>query len=433
MSQLFISNVLSFEANAKETTYTVYVITSSGNVEPAVFSSKSKAVDFARDFTDDDSQVFIYKSKCIKVLDSPLYREYSSHGLDILADAAAAAHSCEDHGLIDYQSNDDEDYDPKKDNTVIGDPSLDGLSFETYGRGYLLTPSEDCDFYGEPYLLNGWWNDSANGWFFKNEFYDELVENGAVYMDTSGISHKTNITTSSPLRKNQTVHGSSKNKSKDDLSTVDLSGFTITRYGKGYIVTGSKSNPHMKAKSPYLVGKLGWWNDNANGWFFQKGMLKDLRRAGATMIKTEQLISQDINLTGMTIVDYGKGHVVTGPVSHKLMRSKSPYLVGKLGWWNKSANGWFFQSKYIADLERLGAVREGTIVVDDSEGDYVCDDSQFGVAPTFERYGKGWMLYADSKYNFNKLGKYFEGGFWMPQQNGWFYKNDAKISFLSKY
>ena len=431
MSQLFLSTVLSFEANTKETTYTVYVITSAGTVEPAVFSSKSKAVDFARDFTDDDSQVYIYKSKCIKVFDSPLYQDYSSQGLDILADAAAA-HSCEDHGLVDYQSNDDDDYDPDMD-AEMSDQSLDGLRFETYGRGYLLTPSEDCDFYGEPYLLNGWWNDSANGWFFKKEFYDELVENGAVFMDTSETSHvSSNVTNPSPLRKSQTIRVSSK-KSHGNLSNVDLSGFTITRYGKGYIVTGPKNHSQMKAKSPYLVGKLGWWNNNATGWFFQQGMLKDLRRAGATMMKTEQLISEDINLTGMTIVDYGKGHVVTGPASHKLMRSKRPYLVGKLGWWNKSANGWFFQTKYLADLERLGAVREGTIVVDDSEDDYVCDDSQFDESPTFERYGKGWILYADSKYNYKQLGKYFEGGFWMPKQNGWFYKNDAKISFLSKY
>ena len=46
MSQLFISNATAFEAYSKETTYTVYVITK-WYVEPAVFSSKSKATDFA--------------------------------------------------------------------------------------------------------------------------------------------------------------------------------------------------------------------------------------------------------------------------------------------------------------------------------------------------------------------------------------------------
>lgn len=405
MSQLFLSNATAFEAYSKETSYTVYVITKYGSVEPATFSSKTKAIDFARDFTDEDSQVYIYKTKCIKVFDSPLFKDMlDSHllnpaanpapttksSLDILANVASHA-----RGLVDYNSSDDEDYVPDDDNNREShdDVSLNGLEFKTYGRGYLLIPSDDCEFYGEPYLLSGWWNDSANGWFFKREFYDELINHGALFLDTSGTSHASNVNTPSPLRKSQTFSMSKKSKSSvesdTDLPDVDLSGFAILRYGKGYLLTAPKNHPSMKAKTKYLVGNLGWWNSNANGWFFRKGTLKDLRAAGAKMIKDEPLIKEKIDLTGMTIVDYGLGYVVTGPESNKHMRAKKSYLVGKLGWWNTTANGWFFQTKYLADLERFGAVREGTIVIDDtSENEYICEDSQFDSVPTFEKYGK---------------------------------------------
>ena len=130
-----------------------------------------------------------------------------------------------------------------------------------------------------------------------------------------------------------------------------------------------------------------WWNSNANGWFFRKGMLKDLRATGAKMIKDEPLIKETIDLTGMTIVEYGQGYVVAGSESNKHMRAKKPYLVESLdAGTQRQMVG--FQTKYPADLERFGAVREGTIVMEIYD-DYVCDDSQFDSVPTFEKYGKG--------------------------------------------
>ena len=47
---------------------------------------------------------------------------------------------------------------------------LEGYIIEEYGRGYLLTCEDTHKDYGTKYYHGGWWNTSANGWFFKKEF-----------------------------------------------------------------------------------------------------------------------------------------------------------------------------------------------------------------------------------------------------------------------
>ena len=72
----------------------------------------------------------------------------------------------------DEASDDDEEY--------AGDENLEGFFYHRYGKGYLLTCSEDHESFGEPYFLEGWWNDSAQGWFFKAEYKPLLKQRGAV-------------------------------------------------------------------------------------------------------------------------------------------------------------------------------------------------------------------------------------------------------------
>ena len=82
--------------------------------------------------------------------------------------------------------NEHEDY--VSDEHEDGDISLEGMFIRAYGKGYLLVPTSDCEFFGQKYFLDGWWMPSQKGWFFKAEFLDTLTNLGAMYVTKSGKS-----------------------------------------------------------------------------------------------------------------------------------------------------------------------------------------------------------------------------------------------------
>ena len=47
-----------------------------------------------------------------------------------------------------------------------------------------------------------------------------------------------------------------------------------------------------------------------------------------------------------------------------------------------------------------------------------------------EKYGRGYLLHT-SKHDSRWGQKYFLNGWWMPSQNAWFFKNDAKKTLTS--
>ena len=68
------------------------------------------------------------------------------------------------------------------------DVTLDSMEFAKYGKGYLLQCNKNDPRWGEKYFLKGelanendcgWWMPNNNGWFFKKEFKDDLLNFGA--------------------------------------------------------------------------------------------------------------------------------------------------------------------------------------------------------------------------------------------------------------
>lgn len=374
-SSQYFSDVASvFEESASTASYTVYEIKRDGHVLNSQFTSKTRAFDFARNYTSQSSQVYVYKTKCIKIFDAEQTATLSStskgvqtrsqrasadsvfaHNVDMLIQAAEQE---------DYNSEDDAEYVPSgtdDDEDYADMPDLDydltGLKFSEYGKGYLLMPDADTDFIGTKYLNNGWWNQSQGGWFFRRQYYDDLIAAGAVYTGASSSS---------------TTRTTSKSRSRAGPSpfseTRDLSGFTIEPYGKGFIVRCGKSNPLYRRREPYLLGNLGWWNSNGKGWFFQNQYQAEVVRLGATVIKQEP---------------------GTKNSSRSCARS------------TRSVN-------------------------------FVTADSEFMEAtPDFQKYGKGWLLPASDYYTFEEHGKYFQGGFWMPKNNGWFFRTADRDAFVA--
>lgn len=51
---------------------------------------------------------------------------------------------------------------------------------------------------------------------------------------------------------------------------------------------------------------------------------------------------------------------------------------------------------------------------------------------TGEKYGKGYILKPSQSYKFNDADKYFYGGWWIPSQYGWFFRNSDYDKFISE-
>ena len=53
------------------------------------------------------------------------------------------------------------------------------MTIEKYGKGYILECADDHPDYGIKYYHNAWWFNKLNCWFFKKEYLDYFIENGA--------------------------------------------------------------------------------------------------------------------------------------------------------------------------------------------------------------------------------------------------------------
>lgn len=403
-SKYFSSVTQVFEDSASTATYTVYEIKENGQVLNSQFTSRTRAFDFARNYTSQSSQVYVYKTKCIKIFDAEKTTSSSTvatPGVQTRSQQTSTAD--EDTAFarnvdmliqaseqVDYGSEDDADYVPSaSDNEDDYDdmPDLEydisGLKFSNYGKGYLLMPNADTDFTGTKYLNDGWWNQSQGGWFFWSHYFDDLISMGAVYTGerlSSETSKRSSTRSSSKGSTDAQANERTRVGPSPFSETRDLSGFSIEPYGKGFIVRCAKSNPLFRRREPYLLGNLGWWNTSGQGWFFKNQYQAEVVRLGATVIKQE-------------------------PETMTSQRSRSS-----------------------SKKTRSSSAAEKS----HARSNFVTSDTQFMEAtPEFQQYGKGWLLPASEHYTFEEHGKYFQGGFWMPKNKGWFFRTPDKNAFVA--
>jgi len=120
---------------------------------------------------------------------------------------------------------------------------LSHMCVEKYKKGYILKTNKKDTLYGTKYFLDGFWNTNVNGWFFKKQYLDKLVEMGAKLI-------------------------------KDEDECVLVSEDTkfnykpnFVKYGKGYLL---KADNHYKFDGNYyLENDHGWWVSKGKGWFFK--------------------------------------------------------------------------------------------------------------------------------------------------------------------
>ena len=256
----------------------------------------------------------------------------------------------------EYDSEHGEEFDDSE------TPSLEGMFFRTYGKGYLLTPPADSEYFGVKYFLDGWWMPKFNSWFFKHDHWEQLEELGATFVSKRSNKSKSGSARSGSKRSGSGSAGSKRSGAARSIRfDHDFSGMSFTKYGKGFILTCDEND--RRHGTAYLV-------DNSN------------RR-------------------GSSVIDGG--------------------------FWNSSANGWFFKKTHFDFLVESGAQ------FIKSEDDFVTSDTQISVRPKFTRYGKGWLLMSDETFPYDSSRKYFENGWYMPAKKAWFFKTCDKNAFIKKF
>lgn len=151
-------------------------------------------------------------------------------------------------------------YDDIDIDTILVEDSMDlsDMKIRTHGKGLLLMPPADSEYYGEKYFMDGWWMPTLSGWFFKQEHHDSLIEAGATFIRVGS-------------------RRSRKARSPSPEPVPDLSNMKLTHYGKGYVLT--PPNNHELFGEKYFLD--GWWRADLNGWFFKARYFETLRSYGA--------------------------------------------------------------------------------------------------------------------------------------------------------
>ena len=137
------------------------------------------------------------------------------------------------------------------------------MTLEKYGKGYLLIPKKSHSDWGEKYYHEGWWMNSQNAWFFKKEWHNYLMVNGAISMDD-------NESTLSDY--------------SDDYQEFDknlFKGTVLKNYKNGLILKPKKSHPDWGEKYYHN----GFWNGSLKSWVFKPDAKKFLLNHGAKLTK----------------------------------------------------------------------------------------------------------------------------------------------------
>ena len=331
--------------------YHVYEYTDIGIVNTHSFLSRNAAYDFVNEFCDPASKVYVFKTKCIREFDPQMGHTCEQFSDEEEDDVTYVPPSDDEDVPEEYDSEHGEEFDDSE------TPSLEGMFFRTYGKGYLLTPPADSEYFGVKYFLDGWWMPKFNSWFFKHDHWEQLEELGATF-----VSKRSNKSKSCSARSGSGSAGSKRSGVARSIRfDHDFSGMSFTKYGKGFILTCDEND--RRYGTAYLV-------DNSN-------------RSGSSVIDG--------------------------------------------GFWNSSANGWFFKKTHFDFLVESGAQ------FIKSEDDFVTSDTQIIVRPKFTRYGKGWLLMSDENFPYDSSRKYFENGWYMPAKKAWFFKTADKNAFIKKF
>ena len=346
---MFDTGTMFMDEYSRRNHYAVYEYTDIGLVNQHTFLSRSAAYDFVNEFCDPTSKVYVFKTKCIREFDPRTTSTTAEYSDDETCDATYVPDEDNEDIPEEYDSEHGEDH-------YTGDtPSLEGMFFRTYGKGYLLTPPADSEYFGVKYFLDGWWMSKFNSWFFKHDHWERLEELGATFVSKrSGKSKSASAKSASASGSKGGTRKESKTttrRSKSARFDNDFTGMSFTKYGKGYILTCDEND--RRYGTDYLVDNStqkgsrtidgGFWNSNANGWFFKKTHFDFLTESGAQFIKSEDDFVTDDTQISVTpkFIKYGKGWLLNSDSNFKYNSSRKYF---ENGWYMPGKKAWFFKT-----------------------------------------------------------------------------------------
>ena len=263
--------------------------------------------------------------------------------------------------------------------------------------------------------------------FGKNGDVGHLTEDMDQYLNNDPMFKKTKITQyykkKSKSSSKKAIKSQKKFNKKVNSSVKPLSGMTLTKYGKGYLMHCDEDHHRYGQKYFYSA----WWMPTQNAWFLKSEFYDKMINLGAKSVdipvKSTKSKSRKSNssssqpLSGMTLSSYGKGYLLHCDEDHYRYGQKYFYSA----WWMPTQNAWFLKSEFYDKMINLGAT---PVDEDDSELPYS--------GMTLNTYGKGYLMHCDED---NELWgtKYLEDNvWWNSRQDAWFVKESALDSVLEK-
>jgi hypothetical protein len=200
------------------------------------------------------------------------------------------------------------------------------MTISAYGKGFLLTPPEGHEDFGQKYYHNAWWMSKNNAWFFKEEHLDYFLDNGALWkLEHEAIDEMLNAI-DSPVP-----------KIFDEMSFEPYS-------DKGFLLQCYNTHPNYGDK--FFHG--GFWHRQGDGWFFSSDMRAFLEENGAEFEYDESTIFEGLNFHNGS----SRGQFYLVPE----LDSKYYGLVGfEGGKWCHEYESWLFTEKEFQFFTSRGA------------------------------------------------------------------------------
>ena len=283
--------------------------------------------------------------------------------------------------------------------------NLDKCTVKTYGKGFLLVPSKDNKDWETKYYHNGWWMKKHNAWFFKKEYENFLIDNGAKMSEENQKLQKKTV-------------------SKE---------MKIQEYGKGYLLVPNQGNPDWGTKYYHN----GWWLSKHNAWFFKKEhkdyLFNNFSQQKMVKSNKKENIVKDIKKsvvlksnTNTSFKKYGKGYLLVPEKGHPDWGTKYYHN----GWWMPKHNAWFFKKQDKEAFNSVCSFKNTSKERKTINKNVKQKSKKTNNGLSVKTHGKGFLLIPEEGHPDWGI-KYYNNGWWMPKHNAWFFKSEYKDYLMS--
>ena len=276
---------------------------------------------------------------------------------------------------------------------------LSKMTFAKYGKGFLVKPPSGFKFSEEAkYFHGGWWMPSQQQWFFKKtdfETFQPLMKPNDVGRSTkrNKLANMVIADTDKYMKKKQMV--------------MPLKDYTYSVYKKGYLLSIKESMVgKIEFPEDYKYYHGTWWMESQNAWFFTKDMLPSIESMGCVKEgdEWEAVEADETEWEAVEAVE-AEWEAVEADEAEWDADEADPIMEDS-------------GSEYIPDEDDSTEDTSEDTIKDTVEWDLHTMNKHV----EWEKYGKGWLVTPVSHYHLYGQ-KYLNGGWWMPTQNGWFFRD----------